>query len=117
MTSFSCLTCDFSKFSDASSYRLHYTSEWHRYNLKRSLAQLSPLAFDAFITRYPEAAAQDNFVATKLTKLSLSPQPSTPSTVATSAAFQCVTCRYAASKKESICFVIILLRVFCTVSP
>lgn len=45
-----CLNCCV-RFADAAMWREHYKSDWHRYNLKRSLAELAPLTAEAFAAR------------------------------------------------------------------
>jgi pre-60S factor REI1 len=42
-----CLTCRVA-FSDLDQGREHYKSEWHRYNLKRKVAQMDPLSAEMF---------------------------------------------------------------------
>ncbi|RWS07577.1 zinc finger protein 622-like protein [Dinothrombium tinctorium] len=47
MASFACVACRV-HFCDLNFQRLHYQSQWHRYNLKRSVAQLPPITLEAF---------------------------------------------------------------------
>lgn len=54
---FTCLSCQIA-FSSSEFQRNHYKSEWHRYNLKRKVAGMSPLSFDAFQQRSFENAPQ-----------------------------------------------------------
>ncbi|KAI1287655.1 Zinc finger protein [Halotydeus destructor] len=44
---YTCISCRVS-FADAELQRDHYKSEWHRYNLKRKVAQLSPVTRDDY---------------------------------------------------------------------
>jgi len=44
---FTCVTCCV-QFNDGDAQRLHYKSEWHRYNLKRKVASLPPISESAF---------------------------------------------------------------------
>lgn len=48
--SFTCVSCRVA-FKDAEIQREHYKSEWHRYNLKRKIAELPPLTNEAFQER------------------------------------------------------------------
>merc|ERR1712002_895265 len=50
MTFFTCLSCRV-VFSDADLQRDHYKSEWHRYNLKRKVAELPPITAENFQQR------------------------------------------------------------------
>ena len=47
---FTCVTCNIA-FNDPEFQREHYKSDWHRYNLKRKVAELSPVDFKDFTTR------------------------------------------------------------------
>merc|ERR1712036_174519 len=47
MASFTCLSCRV-VFKDADSQRAHYKADWHRYNLKRKVAELPPVTLDVF---------------------------------------------------------------------
>lgn len=42
-----CLTCRVA-FADIDKGRDHYKSEWHRYNLKRKVAQMAPLSAEVY---------------------------------------------------------------------
>ena len=42
-----CLTCRV-VFADIDKGREHYKSEWHRYNLKRKVAQMAPLSAEVY---------------------------------------------------------------------
>ncbi|KAI9293190.1 hypothetical protein K502DRAFT_294161 [Neoconidiobolus thromboides FSU 785] len=54
---FTCLTCQVA-FHDADRQRSHYHSDWHRYNLKRKVAELPPVSADAFATKVLEKKNQ-----------------------------------------------------------
>lgn len=45
-----CLNCCV-RFADASMWRDHYRTDWHRYNLKRSVAELPPVTAEEFQRR------------------------------------------------------------------
>ena len=47
---FTCITCRVA-FVDADLQRAHYKTEWHRYNLKRKVAELPPVSNEAFQER------------------------------------------------------------------
>lgn len=44
---FTCLACQV-VFTTAESQRVHYGTDWHRYNLKRKVAELSPVTSEVF---------------------------------------------------------------------
>jgi len=50
MSSFTCITCRVA-FKDGETQRLHYKSDWHRYNLKRKVAELPPVTAEEFQRR------------------------------------------------------------------
>ena len=50
MTSFTCITCRVI-FVDAELQRTHYKTEWHRYNLKRKVAQLPAVTQEDYVLR------------------------------------------------------------------
>ncbi|CAG5134952.1 unnamed protein product [Candidula unifasciata] len=50
MSSLTCLTCSVA-FQDTNLGRLHYKTDWHRYNLKRKVAGLSPVTLEKFEER------------------------------------------------------------------
>lgn len=51
MTSvFTCITCRVA-FNDAEGQRTHYKTDWHRYNLKRKVADLPPVTVEEFNRR------------------------------------------------------------------
>ena len=47
---FTCITCRVA-FVDAELQRAHYKTEWHRYNLKRKVAELAPVSAENFEER------------------------------------------------------------------
>lgn len=48
--SFTCITCRVA-FKDADLQRMHYKTDWHRYNLKRKVAELPPVTAEEFQRR------------------------------------------------------------------
>ena len=44
---FTCITCRVG-FIDGDTQRGHYKTDWHRYNLKRKVAELPPVTADTF---------------------------------------------------------------------
>ncbi|XP_050514581.1 cytoplasmic 60S subunit biogenesis factor ZNF622 [Diabrotica virgifera virgifera] len=65
--SFTCISCRVA-FKDAELQRKHYTTDWHRYNLKRKVAELPPVTAEEFQIRVlnqrkaDEIATQDKSV-------------------------------------------------------
>lgn len=47
---YTCITCRVA-FKDGDTQRVHYKSDWHRYNLKRKVAELVPVSADEFKNR------------------------------------------------------------------
>jgi hypothetical protein len=47
---YTCVTCNVA-FREAEKQRLHYKSDWHRYNLKRKIADLAPVSAQIFAER------------------------------------------------------------------
>lgn len=47
---YTCITCRVA-FHDGDSQRHHYKSDWHRYNLKRKVAELPPVFAEEFVNR------------------------------------------------------------------
>ena len=47
MSGYTCISCGVS-FSDPELQRAHYKGDWHRYNLKRKVAELPPITAEAF---------------------------------------------------------------------
>lgn len=50
MTTFTCISCRVA-FKEAEIQRLHYKTDWHRYNLKRKVAELPPVTSEEFQRR------------------------------------------------------------------
>jgi len=50
MSSFTCVTCQV-RFADAELHRDHFKGDWHRYNLKRKVAELPAVTFEDFEAR------------------------------------------------------------------
>nr|XP_006126162.1 zinc finger protein 622 isoform X1 [Pelodiscus sinensis] len=50
MASFTCITCRVA-FKDADFQRAHYKTDWHRYNLKRKVADMPPVTVENFQER------------------------------------------------------------------
>ena len=44
---FTCVTCNVA-FDNPETQREHYKTDWHRYNLKRKVAELAPISFESF---------------------------------------------------------------------
>lgn len=60
---YTCLTCQI-QFPSAELQRMHMKTEWHRYNLKRRVAQLPPVSSEIFqlkIANSKEAVQYDDF--------------------------------------------------------
>jgi pre-60S factor REI1 len=55
--SFTCISCHVA-FKEAAVQREHYKTDWHRYNLKRKVADLPPVTAEAFQERVLEQRAQ-----------------------------------------------------------
>lgn len=53
-----CLNCNV-KFRDADAQRDHYKTDWHRYNLKRRVAELPPVTAEEFQRRVIQQRAAD----------------------------------------------------------
>lgn len=63
MTStFTCITCRVA-FHDAEGQRTHYKTDWHRYNLKRKVADLPPVTVEEFNRRVVTQRVQDELSA------------------------------------------------------
>ncbi|XP_043503965.1 zinc finger protein 622 [Polistes fuscatus] len=58
-TSFTCITCRVA-FRDLEIQRQHYKSDWHRYNLKRKVAELPPVPVEDFQKRVIAQLNQNN---------------------------------------------------------
>lgn len=50
MSQFTCINCD-ARFANPEIQREHYKTDWHRYNLKRRVAQLPPVTAEEFQQR------------------------------------------------------------------
>ncbi|EDW66196.1 cytoplasmic 60S subunit biogenesis factor ZNF622 [Drosophila virilis] len=50
MSHFTCMNCD-ARFANADAQGQHYKTDWHRYNLKRRVAQLPPVTAEEFQQR------------------------------------------------------------------
>ncbi|XP_043539538.1 zinc finger protein 622 [Chiloscyllium plagiosum] len=50
MSSYTCITCHVA-FGDAEIQRSHYKTDWHRYNLKRKVAEMPPVTAENFQER------------------------------------------------------------------
>lgn len=57
-SSFTCLNCSV-RFPNADAQREHYKTDWHRYNLKRKLAELPPVAIEEFERRILQQKSED----------------------------------------------------------
>ena len=56
MASYTCINCAVA-FRDADLQRDHYKTDWHRYNLKRKVAELAPVTLAQFNTRVEKQKA------------------------------------------------------------
>ena len=54
---FTCMTCRVA-FSEADTQRAHYKTDWHRYNLKRKVADMPPVTAENFAERVIAQRAQ-----------------------------------------------------------
>lgn len=50
MATYTCITCRVA-FDDAEMQRAHYKTDWHRYNLKRKVADMAPVTAEGFQER------------------------------------------------------------------
>lgn len=50
MATYTCITCRVA-FEDAEMQRAHYKTDWHRYNLKRKVADMAPVTAEGFQER------------------------------------------------------------------
>lgn len=75
--SFTCVTCRV-QYGDGDAQRLHYKSDWHRYNLKRKVASLPPVTEAAF--------------AEKSAKLGTATTPATSVDATTTTILRCAVC-------------------------
>ncbi len=58
---FTCVTCNVA-FKDSELQRVHYKTDWHRYNLKRKVAEMPAITFQDFTERVQLQKVQVNFV-------------------------------------------------------
>lgn len=58
MSALTCLNCSV-RFPDADMQRDHYKTDWHRYNLKRKVAELPPVTAEEFQRRINQQRAAD----------------------------------------------------------
>lgn len=65
MSSYTCISCRV-QFSDADVQRAHYKTDWHRYNLKRKVANMPPVTAENFQERVlaQRAAAEQQLADT-----------------------------------------------------
>lgn len=56
---FTCNSCGLA-FPDAANQREHMKSDWHRYNLKRRVAQLPPIDEDSFVNKVASLKIEDD---------------------------------------------------------
>lgn len=56
--SFTCLNCSV-RFQNAEMQREHYKTDWHRYNLKRKIAELPPVSIEEFEKRINQQKSAD----------------------------------------------------------
>jgi pre-60S factor REI1 len=57
-----CMTCSVA-FKEADGQRDHYKTDWHRYNLKRKVAELPPVSESDFKSRMDKHEEQRKLVA------------------------------------------------------
>ncbi|CRK98431.1 CLUMA_CG011789, isoform A [Clunio marinus] len=58
MSKFTCLSCSV-LFKDGDTQRAHFTSDWHRYNLKRKVSELPPVTAEEFQSRVLQARSAE----------------------------------------------------------
>jgi pre-60S factor REI1 len=68
MSLFTCVTCNVA-FNDPDVQREHYKSDWHRYNLKRKVAELAPITFESFHEKVQQQKNQENAQTQKVDEL------------------------------------------------
>uniref|UniRef100_A0A8D8V8R1 Zinc finger protein 622 n=2 Tax=Cacopsylla melanoneura TaxID=428564 RepID=A0A8D8V8R1_9HEMI len=61
MSQFTCVSCHVA-FQDADTQRMHYKTDWHRYNLKRKVAELPPVSPEEFQRRVYQQREKEQFV-------------------------------------------------------
>ncbi|XP_055639213.1 cytoplasmic 60S subunit biogenesis factor ZNF622 [Toxorhynchites rutilus septentrionalis] len=57
-SSYTCLNCSV-RFANAEMQRNHYKTDWHRYNLKRKIAELPPVSIEEFEQRINQQKSAD----------------------------------------------------------
>ncbi|XP_059144989.1 cytoplasmic 60S subunit biogenesis factor ZNF622-like [Physella acuta] len=62
MASLTCLACNVG-FEDIALGRLHYKTDWHRYNLKRKVANLAPVTLEKFQERQQTQEKQEQEIS------------------------------------------------------
>ena len=69
MSSFTCISCRV-VFADGEVQRAHYKTDWHRYNLKRKVAEMPPVTADNFQERVlaQRAAAEEQLTTAAATQ-------------------------------------------------
>jgi pre-60S factor REI1 len=65
MSSFTCLACNVA-FNTADQQRFHYRTDWHRYNLKRKVAELSPISAEEFAQIILSHQTKDRITSEKI---------------------------------------------------
>ncbi|XP_008556264.1 cytoplasmic 60S subunit biogenesis factor ZNF622 [Microplitis demolitor] len=61
-TTYTCITCRVA-FKDPEIQRQHYKTDWHRYNLKRKVAELPPVTAENFQTKVIEQRVEETAVS------------------------------------------------------
>lgn len=61
MSQFTCISCHVA-FDDAEIQRLHYKTDWHRYNLKRKVAELPPVNPEEFQRRVYQQREKEQII-------------------------------------------------------
>ena len=59
MPSYTCISCRVA-FADVDVQRAHYKSDWHRYNLKRKVAEMPPVTAEVFREKVQALKAESN---------------------------------------------------------
>ena len=66
MATMTCLACNVG-FEDVDLGRMHYKTDWHRYNLKRKVVNLGPITYEKFQERVALEQKQVNMTNLKST--------------------------------------------------
>lgn len=61
---FTCVTCNIA-FDDPELQRAHYKTDWHRYNLKRKVAEMPAINLQDFLERVQLQKIQVHFIKKK----------------------------------------------------